>query len=344
MKILIKIFTVLSVSVVMTSCLPSIRGAIPTPTSITPVSRSIAQMTDVESIWMLNDIYIAWNSHDITLDSFMGITCFLGDLGKRNLYKNFICLGSQDGQFMWAKETGIQSTITIAHDGIYVAYSSGAYLSKFDSQTGDLIWKKSLGGTGSIYLYYLDNQTQVSTTNPENLWVLDTNGKVVKTLKGNRTFVLMNDDAYVNLNGLKRIRATDPNQVVWEYIDTQRLRQAPLFTKDKIFLRNGDGFSGTAYALDRNNGTLLWSITNVIGNLVHSPQDQLVYALQEDGALLAIDENSGSKKEIVRFSNGSFSTFDGIDTSGYQLAYDNENHILTVYLGDSRQLFAFQEK
>jgi outer membrane protein assembly factor BamB len=117
---------------------------------------------------------------------------------------------------------------------------------------------------------------------------------------------------------------------------------APLFTDDKIFVRNF--FSKTAYTLDRNTGTLLWEIPKVLGNFAYSPNKQVVYALRENGDLLAIDENSGEESLIAEFSPGPFVYSDGVDDSGYQLSYDYQEHILVVYTGDSRQLFAFKEK
>jgi outer membrane protein assembly factor BamB len=120
------------------------------------------------------------------------------------------------------------------------------------------------------------------------------------------------------------------------------LRQAPVFTEDKIFLRNGADFSGTAYALDRTSGELLWEIPNIIGNVAYSPDQQLVYALREDGDLLRIDENTGNTSAIASFSPGPFIFFDGINPCAYQLAYNEGEHTLVVYLGDSRQLFTFK--
>jgi hypothetical protein len=63
--------------------------------------------------------------------------------------------------------------------------------------------------------------------------------------------------------------------------------------------------------------------------------------LRAEGSLLAIDETTGEETVIATFSSGPFSFFDGVENCAYQLSYNNEEHILNVYLGDSRQLFAF---
>jgi outer membrane protein assembly factor BamB len=170
---------------------------------------------------------------------------------------------------------------------------------------------------------------------------LATNAEVIRTIKDHRIFFLTKDEIYANLNGLQVLR-TATDEVVWKYTDTNHLTQAPIFTKDKIFLRNGDSFSGTAYALDRMSGVLLWSIPDIIGNLAYSPERTLVYALRKNGDLLAIDVNTGKESVVARFSPGPFIFFDGVDTCSYQLAYDEQEHILIVYLGDSKQMFAFK--
>ena len=116
----------------------------------------------------------------------------------------------------------------------------------------------------------------------------------------------------------------------------------PIFTEDKLFLRNGADFSGTAYALDPTTGELLWEIPNIVGNLIYSPDKHLIYALHKDGNLLAVDENNGKETVIATFSPSPFIFLDGTDPGAYQLAYDADERILVVYLGDSRQLFAFK--
>jgi outer membrane protein assembly factor BamB len=229
-------------------------------------------------------------------------------------------------------------------DGIYIAYSSPSELKKFDLETGDLLRRRRLGGTGSIHLTYSDNQVQVATSS-RSLWILDTDAKLIERVKEGHstTFLSTPDETFVNLNGL-RVLKTTTNEVLWEHIDMRDLLQIPIFTKDKVFLRNGANFSGTAYALDRANGELLWEIPDIVGNLAYSSAQNLVYALRKDGNLLAIDENTGKEIVIATFSQNPFLFFDGVDNCAYQLAYDDEENYLIVYLGDSRQLFAFQEK
>lgn len=330
------------ISIALVSCLPSC-GANHPAAPVPQIIHTVDNLSGIESVWTLEDIFIIWNPQDITLDSFRGKTCFLGDIGKRDLYKNFICLESQTGRLLWSKENGIQRTIAMAKDGIFIAYSSPGELKKFDIETGELIARKKLGGTGSIYLSLLNDEVQVTTAS-STLWILDTNAELLDQVKvgTERIFISTQDATYVDLNGLQ-VRKPGTDEVVWEHIDTNLLTQIPLFTNSKIVVRNGNNLSGTAYALDRENGKLLWETSDILGNLVYSPEKRQIYALQENGDLLAINESNGETSVIATFSPNAFTSFDGVDTCTYQLSYDAEKKLLIVYLGDSKQLFAFQE-
>ena len=325
----------------MVGCLPS-SMLYPTVTPIPPITHTVGNLTGIEPIWTLDDIYVIWNANDITLDAFMGKTCFLGDIGKRAFYKTFVCLESQSGQPLWTKENGIHDTIAMTTEGIFVAYGRPATLQRFDLETGDLVGKRKLGGTGSIHLTYSNNQVQVATTS-SSLWILDTNAQLIERIKKgqHRIFLSTPDETFINLKGLQVLK-TGTSDVLWEHIDMRDLRQVPIFIEDKLFLRNGADFSGTAYALNRTNGALLWETPNIVGNLEYSPNKHLIYALQENGNLLTIDENTGMETVIATFSPGPFLFFNGVDASAYQLAYDDEENFLMVYLGDSSQLFAFR--
>jgi len=342
MKILKIASIVFGTLVGLVGCLPS--GMIyPTVTPVPSINHMVDSLMGIKPLWVVEDVYILWNAYDITVDSLIGRTCFLGDLGKRGLYKNFICLENHSGRLLWSKPSGIHRTIAVTPEGIFITYSSPGEVKKFDVKTGDLVWDKNLGGTGSITLTYLNNQIQVSTTNPETLLVLDMDAELIKRVRQGeqRIFLSTPNEIYVNLKGLQVLKA-DKSDVLWEHTDMQDLRQVPVFTEDKIFLRNGADFSGTAYALDRRSGELLWEIPRIVGNLAYSRDQQLIYALREDGDLLAVDENTGEENVIAMFSPNSFIFFDGIDNCAYQLVYNAEERMLVVYLGDSRQLFAFR--
>jgi outer membrane protein assembly factor BamB len=307
------------------------------------VYHSIQEQQDLFQLWMRDDIYILSNRADVTMDASAGKFCFLGDLQEDKLKHNIVCMESLTGTVLWNKESSVHETLSISPDGIFVAYSSPASVRKYDFQTGDLIWHKKLPGSGTKFLYLVDHQVQVVTsTHTDTLSILDMDGNVLKTLRNQQAILIStSDETYVSLTGIRAIN-TNTGDIIWDYID-HGLGFVPFFTQDKVFLRDGD-FFGTAYALERETGKLLWEVDKIVGNIAYSPDKQRVYALSEDGSLLAIDENSGHENAIARFSNTPFLFIKDGEAQAYQLAFDKEEKVLIVALGDGNQLFAFMEK
>jgi hypothetical protein len=112
------------------------------------------------------------------------------------------------------------------------------------------------------------------------------------------------DVIYVSGPGLKAIK-TNTNEVLWHH-DTGSSNM-PIFTQDKILCRN-ERNSGMVYALDRATGELLWQISDIVysSSIAHSPEKQLVYALRNNGDLLAINENTGEASIAAKFSSTPF--------------------------------------
>jgi hypothetical protein len=209
---------------------------------------------NLESIWSVTGAYVLPNEMDITLDANDNEVCFVGNNKKSySSKKKIICLDGERCEALWEQESGIPETIEVAHSGVFVAFLSRARVKKPDLKEGNLVWETRLNSGGITYLSYLDDQIQALTA-VDDLWILDENGKVVKRISDQRTFLTTPEQTFINLNGIKALD-TNSGEVLWEYIDFD-LIHAPLFTEDKIFLLNGIGY-GTAYALDRSTGKLL---------------------------------------------------------------------------------------
>jgi outer membrane protein assembly factor BamB len=334
--------SIVVIVIVLAGCIPLSRERLPTPTVVPSISHVVNDVVGIEPIWILEKAGIHLNNEDAALDSSAGKTCFLGDLGKnRDIYlkKNLACLDSKSGKLLWYNESGLHDSIAVTPNGIFITYITPLSIRKYDFQNGDLIWRKYLGGNGSDYLYFQDNQIEILDW-ADKTWVLDTAGKVVRFVDGESIFISQRDEILVDYHGLQSSQ-TPSGEVLWKYEDV-RVNSAPLFTEDKIFVRGK--FSKIVYALDRDTGTLLWKIPKILGNFAYSPDKQVVYALRENGELLSIDENSGKESLIAKFSPAPFLYSDGVSDCGYQLSYDQQEHILVVYTGDSRQLFAFREE
>jgi hypothetical protein len=329
---------------VLTGCMPpSLRpGTVPNPTTAPTANHTVHNIIGIAPIWIAEKVDVRLNNRDAALDSFAGKTCFLGDLGKNrdtSLKNNLVCLETKSGKLLWDNKSGLHDSIAVTSNGIFITYITPLSVRKYDFQNGDLVWGKYLGGNGSDYLYFQDDQIEILDWT-DKTWVLDPAGKIIRVVDGKSIFFSQQDEILIDYYGLQSIRPRS-SEALWKHEDAH-VNSAPLFTEDKIFVHGA--FSRIAYALDRNKGTLLWEIPKILGNFAYSPGKHVVYALRESGELLSIDENSGKETTIARFSPAPFLYSDGVNDSGYQLSYDQQERILVVYTGDSRQLFALGEK
>jgi len=297
---------------------------------------ALEEVNQMNLLWSTNEVNVYWNGHNKTIDAPAGEACYLGNSGHANIVGKLVCVSSLNGAALWINTIGEEINVTT--EGVFVNFTKPTYVRKYDLQTGDVIWTTNLSVGGATYLYTLHDQVQVLIL-PEVFWVLDQDGNVIRKEAGRKIFASLYGVTFVELNGLKAFQ-TETNSMLWEYVDS-RLGEMPAFTEKRIFLRDG-GLEGDAKALDLKTGRLLWTTTNIISNVVYTPGKGQVYALRENGDLLEIDEDSGKENVIVKFALPFQLAQPQI--SAYELAYDKENQILIVCLGDSKQLFAFQEK
>ena len=300
----------------------------------------VSEAVNIEPKWVTEEVFIHLNDQDAAMESAAGKTCFLGNLGERKkYYDHLVCLESNSGDLLWDKASGVHDEIAVTSNGIFVTYIGPASLKKYDFQNGNLMWQTSNfnGKMGASYLYIQDDKIEVLFLD-EMTATLNFDGEVVQTVDGESVLVSKQDEVVID-DGLQP-QKTGAKGVLWKYKNVI-IYSAPLFTKNKIFVNND--FTKNEFALDRNTGTLLWEIPKILGNFAYSSNRKVVYALRENGELLSIDEDSGKEMVIAKFSAAPFVYTDGVDDCGYYLSYDEKEHMLFVYIGDSRQLFAFSE-
>lgn len=299
---------------------------------------ALAEPSGLVLSWTKENVYTVWSTFDSTMGASGGRYCFLGGL-EPTVDNELICLNDVGGEVLWRQFSGTHSSIVVTADAVFVAYNNLAGVRKYDIE-GNVVWSRNLGGTGSDYLYVLNGQIQILTI-PERFWILDLDGRALTSVKGNKIFVLLPDQTFSELSGL---RATDTNtgNVLWQFnrLDDV-LEMAPLFISGKVLLRTGQE-SGSIYALNSSTGKLLWRTDDsIVSNVVYSPSQHLVYALNRSGALLAFAEDTGTSTTLLSFTGGPLLLNGEARVGSYQLAYDEDTKTLLISLGDSRQLFAF---
>ncbi len=305
------------------------------------------ELNGLIQLWSRDDVYVLENGK--TLDTSMGIGCFIGGLGTPTIYDQINCFNDETGEIAWQENKSANGGLLASTpNGVLVAdygQSLWNHLTKYDLRSGDLIWRQYFLDTNPTHLVFFNNQIQLITYKPgDNLWLLDTDGNILKKITRSDVFLITSDVTFTDETGI-RARRTDTNEIIWEYTDMGRLPFNPVVTQDKIFVRS-DIHLGIAYALNRKTGRLLWQVRDIVSNsnLALSPEKHRVYALRKDGDLLAIDENTGVIKVVARFSSPLFLANINRIEQTYELAYDQEQHILLVSLGDGHQLLAFREQ
>ncbi len=307
------------------------------------VSHDVKQINsdNLKFLWSKDNVYVVSSTFDTTISASSNRVCFLGGLDI-SADKTLVCLDEMKGDLLWQTDSGIHSALEVTSNGIFVIYNSIADVRKYDL-SGNLVWSKYLNGTGSDYLYVVDNELQILTI-PEKFWILDFDGNEISETSGEKIFIRKMDDIFIKSGGIELQKASS-GKTVWQFSRLNDvLEMAPLFNNAKIFLRSGQE-SGSIFALDYKTGELLWKTdNNIISNAVYSSSQNMIYALTHSGELVAINENNGQSKMVAQLSPVPFVLNGEAIIGSYQLAYDASSNILFVSLGDSRQLFAFQEQ
>ena len=275
-----------------------------------------------------NDSYtVLWDRSNIYIED--GVT-----LGLATSSNNVYILGSIDvkesnrlnavdaitGNSAWKTDPKTLFTIFANAEGLYMGESGiGGKVVRYGTNTGKAIWSKSFWDSGGVsHLIVYDNNL--------NIYLSPDKHRVLKTSDGKEIFLSKSPPYF--------------DSGVCGYI-----YQTPIYTDNKIYFRTERGLEkGEICAVDMSTGQLLWrSDLGVISNVVVS--DKALFVLVESGDLLALNPITGQEIPALRISfyNKPFILYSTrTSAGGYYLAYDNENHILFVALGDSRQLFAFK--
>ena len=333
----------------LAGCIPLSELSYTEPTPVL-VSHTAEELNGLTQLWSRDDVYELSNGDDKeTLDASISTACFIGDLGKPQQYDQLICFNDETGEVKWKGVKVLAGLLTATPVGLFVADLGGSVsgfsgLSDFDLLNGALIWRKDFINSNPTSLAFFDNQVQLITWKPgQRLWVFDTNGNILKVINDTHAFLTTPEVTFFSGTGIRAER-TDTGDVLWDHIDTS-FTFTPIFTQDKIFCHS-QSYSETAYALDRNTGKVLWRVQDLVdgSSLAYSPEKRRVYALRKDGALLAIDEDTGEINIAAKFSSPLFLPIIDGTAEAYELAYDQEQHILLVSFGDGHQLFAFREE
>lgn len=317
-------------------------GCSPATLQAPTTQHTIDSISELSEIWALNNVFITQESFGPITGATTGKFCFLGNLSNQAELK-VICLSSTSGDALWEQvSNNASSAFAISQKGVFLGSSGIADIVRYNLD-GKYIWDESFTGNGVIRIYVVDNEVQVFN-HPEKLRIFDVEtGELKKKIEGDTIFIATETEKFIYTYNLQSIE-TNTGKTKWETDISGPMRMSPLFTQDIIFVRDGE-IMGRTYAISRATGKTLWKTNNnIISNIAYSPEKERIYLLTRGGELLSIDQNSGVASILIQFTNTPFILNGEQQVGGYEVAYDDSTNIVFVTLGDSRQLFAFQEK
>jgi outer membrane protein assembly factor BamB len=333
--------------VLLTSCNPIYWTGITLPTpEVTHIDNTTFRL---RKIWSKTNIYAVENEFNAAITAGSGKVCFLADIKNIKFERKLFCLNGLNGDILWERQMQSTATaISFFDNGIYVAYSGGsAGVRKYDIETGKIDWSQYLHGTGIVYLYTFRDQVQLLTA-PEIFYILNAvNGDIIRKKSKdliNWTLIETTEITVIKTGYELHAIDTQTGTSKWSVELNDVLNKQPLFSNDKVILRTGRTY-GNASAIDLETGKEVWKTEdNIIGNPAYSPKTNRIYVLSRDGELIGIDKDNGRQISMTIFTPNPFALFGEKEVGGYELAFDETSGTLFVLLGDSRQLFAFQEQ
>lgn len=237
-----------------------------------------------------------------------------------------LALNGRNGALLWRSDEYEYSLVKLSATpfALFSGSTGNGTMRAHDLNTGGLIWvhpmpeARYIGGFNVV-----DDLIYVVSSSGYHLLKADT-GEILETFSEPPTSTTL--QTVVARSGLA-IAAHEINvNYFW----------ANAFTEDLFFIRS----AGEVWAHDLQTGNPLWSIEDVISNIVAT--DSAVYLLTKDRRLLELEASTGEVTNIVQFEPQPTETSGWAFANAFYVAVDEKAGAIHVFLGDGAQLFAFE--
>jgi outer membrane protein assembly factor BamB len=244
------------------------------------------------------------------------------------------------GDLLWRQTLKLPANILATDTNLYV----GSYnrLVVHDPETGHKKKEIELPKVGTIQNIYSSGHNLYIRSGNGSWVTYNTNNDAVKiseSLLPYAPFIVEHETLYLHdVEGFKALEMSSQS-IIWNYSIQEVINPHPIFTNDMVIISTQ---TGKVYALNKDNGELIWSQDfQILGNL--ATDTSRLFFLTETGYLKVIDLKSGQELQELAFSPGAFqvSTSDKI-VGGYNVWADAQTEIVIVSLGDSCQLMAIK--
>lgn len=285
---------------------------------------------------------------------------FVGTLQSRGL----VSLNRLDlltGEVQWQTTLPSASAALLASNSQYILVSTPggkvasptqawdtARIIAYDSATGDQVWSEKIPGTRGIRTAYFIDESVYALGGYDRAYQLEAESGQI--LNKTRLELLASQDEQANyLLEFDGLRAVDSNtgETLWFYEGS--VYPPPQFMEEIIMAGGGQrNLLGSALALDRRSGDLLWKYENVVSNIAVS--NSTIFFLKMDGnavwdgkyisdvQLLAVDMKTGTLIASMQFTPPSLS----FGSRSFQYNVVVHDDVVLVHLADGRQLIALR--
>ncbi len=308
-------------------------------------THSVVSVNGLEQLWERSDVCVSYDWMMPLVTAYDGKVFLAGRLSREE-ESSLIALDATDGTPVWQRDQGFKDGLIATSAGLYVGDTSGfARVVLYDLSTGEVVWQRRFLDSNSVLYMAAEGDNASVYLNPDSFYVLrGDNGDTEYSLhSANPVFLRTASETFVRQSYSNALQLLE-NQgggVTWEAHLYERVLQPPVFTSSIVFVRTDEAM-GRLYAIDRNNGDILWNTDRiVISNAVVA--GNVVFYLTQEGLLVGADTQTGDVVSQVIFTPAPFLVRDSkTEADGYYVAYDPKTDTILALLGDSNQLFGFR--
>lgn len=307
-----------------------------------------------------------WTSSDVYLLSDPGRECNLAASNDRLLFvgsfaqneqQTFNRVNLKTGEIDWktALTTAEPAIMADNPDSIFLGSGIPGNITSFDAETGAQKWTYSLPMREKNIIYYMnaDETNLFVNSSSRNFYIFEAKTgqpQIWESKFAAFPIFYLDENVIYHLEIDTHLIAANrfSGQVNWETSFDEPIFMKPIIVDDLLVVKTGKSNIGQVYALERFTGETLWqyppgkinweSSENIIGNVAVG--DGFIFYLTVGGQLKALDARTGKLMGTVQFVP-SFQELDVIEHVNREFCVTTSNNVVVVYLGSSRQIFAF---
>ncbi len=320
-------------------------------------SRVIEESDHLELLWEINDIYVPSSSNGVFLNVLNSELTYYG--ANRRCGRNRLNILDLEGNFIrheqdFTSRRGL-STMTANSKFVVIGFNStgkvgveaagndafrgAGGIAVYSSQISNIAWQKKITGTLGIDELALYDDLIITeggsrALTPQYLLIDAADGTIINAFDYTDTLPPISPYAYLYGN-----RHLDSPEMFNRWVDVfQNVYQAPIAQSGYVILRDENGVQvGTISVLKEIDASRMWFTPNVVLSNVAVNREFALFLTQTSELIVAKLE-TGEQMGSVKFSP---SEAQMIEDGGFFVAV-NEDNLIFVYFGDSRQLFAFE--